>query len=56
MLLVYCRNIPGIAHAATDNRISLGHTHPQSGHELLCKIYKFMIAEAEFGTGEKQVQ
>jgi len=57
VLLVYCRNIIlGIAYAATDNRLSLGHTHPQSGHELMFQVYKFMIAEAEFGTGEKQVQ
>jgi len=50
-VLFYCRNIiPGIAHAATDNRLSLVNTHPQSGYEIMFQVYKFMIAEAEFGT------
>ena len=46
MLLVHCRNITlGITHAATDNRLSLGHTHPQSSYELMFQVHKFMIAE-----------
>jgi hypothetical protein len=55
--LVYCRNIiSGIAHVATDNRLSLGHSNPQLGDEIIFNVHKFMTGEAEFGTGEKQVQ